>query len=487
MISKLTLKTATFVCLLSAAGCWRSDQVHADGKKDASVGDTRILDGNFADGYSAEGGLSDGGQIVKCAPLDVMQDPAVDCGGGDFFLKNGSECTQVCACIGADCDKGYPTRIACELAAGECVADPCRAMDAAQPINGACPDDDLLPAYWDGNSCQETCGCVGEDCDILFDNLGACESAYRQCSGKTCVTMDAAFINKVSCAGQTLLYLWNGDGCVPGCRRQCHGSECDALYPSLQACQEAYPGCIDPPAASCEPELAAKHNACGDILIAKCSLDSNCGYSWNGLSCEPNFDFVGRWQSEAECKAAHASCESQLCQSTGGKMVAHNHVGQKGAVSAGCCGSINFHLSTSPETPVIKEPLLCYCWGGVFDPIKGCSSEPCAAVDCATLSQKELCEQSSGVYSDDTGLLDSCDCPLGTEIDAIEDWRYGCVKKDLTLAKLGQPCTRFGEGQGLPECGGQGICCASGGLDSSPNVCLLPMCSAEGPMCPIFP
>lgn len=105
------------------------------------------------------------------------------------------------------------------------------------------------------------CACQGEDCDKLFESLGACESKHAACEPKKtfscgnverfafehdqCAAMDAEAVGDDN--GQHcdcfLGYAWNGTECAGLGDCYCSGEDCDKLTESLEACEQAHAAC----------------------------------------------------------------------------------------------------------------------------------------------------------------------------------------------------------------------------------------------------
>jgi len=189
--------------------------------------------------------------------------------GEEYF---GGECG--CGCISdrpAECHDPDDPRVTyvgdspgeCELIDFACAGDeeyfadacgcgclsarePCDAMDA--DMVGGC---EPAPVYWwNGRECvgESGCECVGADCDDVFPSEAACEEAHVSCGGTmACYPMDAHAEGGCEPAP---FWVWNGATCVAevGCR--CVGEDCDSVYSSQRECRrdntECREGC--PPA-----------------------------------------------------------------------------------------------------------------------------------------------------------------------------------------------------------------------------------------------
>ena len=104
------------------------DGGRADAGRDAGTVDGgRLRDGGPGiDG----GGETDGGRPVSCAPADAHSEvcPEILCDGLPTWHWDGERCLPIdCgACIGADCDAGVTSQVACEMAHASCDAALCR-------------------------------------------------------------------------------------------------------------------------------------------------------------------------------------------------------------------------------------------------------------------------------------------------------------------------------------------------------------------------
>lgn len=164
--------------------------------------------------------------------------------------------------------------------------DSCDAMDArALPDPEAGPCDCSLGYAWDGVGCVHLadCFCEGQDCDELFQDREACESAHAECTaeppvttgeplrlscndegrfreeadgpsdGTSCAPMDATGIPdpEAGACDCSLGYAWSGTSCIHLGNCFCEGDDCDKLFRDLEECTAAHP-------SSCpgNPELA---------------------------------------------------------------------------------------------------------------------------------------------------------------------------------------------------------------------------------------
>jgi len=120
---------------------------------------------------------------------------------------------------------------------GDASVSSCAAMDAVWDGTECLRK---LGYTWDGRACTHIeCGCDGADCDALYPTLGACEDARRGCA-TPCRSMDARS-DGTKCAG-IAGYSWNGISCdevVCGCT----GSDCSSIYASESECETAHDGC----------------------------------------------------------------------------------------------------------------------------------------------------------------------------------------------------------------------------------------------------
>ncbi len=102
----------------------------------------------------------------------------------------------------------------------------------------------VVGVKFDGESCvsMSGCSCEGTDCEELYESVEACEEATRECGSDAglCSAQDA--VGEGSCA-QLLGYKFDGDACrsVGGC--ECEGADCGEMYRSRERCERATGDC----------------------------------------------------------------------------------------------------------------------------------------------------------------------------------------------------------------------------------------------------
>ncbi|MBN1609335.1 MAG: hypothetical protein JW940_22080 [Polyangiaceae bacterium] len=334
-----------------------------------------------------------------------------------------------------------PPPVTCDSPAGAGgVHDSCSAMDARavpDPEAGAC--DCSLGYAWDGHQCVHLadCYCKGSDCDRLFSDLDACESAHAECTDEppvstgepqrlscedearfreeadgpademSCVAMDARAVPdpEAGACDCSLGYAWNGNACVHLADCFCEGDDCVGLFRDRDACEEAYVSCISeapPPSEkplrlSCEDEERYVEEADGPADEIACAAmdatdvpdpeagacDCSLGYAWNGNACVHladcfcEGDDCGQlFRDRKACEKAYASCSSEPAPQLSCEdegRFAHLHYG---------CLPMDVRGFTDPEMGSC-DCSLGYAWAGSeCVPLTGCL---CEGTDCDKL------------------------------------------------------------------------------------------------------
>jgi hypothetical protein len=137
--------------------------------------------------------------------------------------------------------------------------------------------------------CNASCGtCVGpgEDC-VAVECAPDCSPQDARSGGRCAAS-----------AG----WAWDGEACREiACR--CEGSDCDAVYPTLEACNAYFSAC---PAVDCTSDDAVGTGGC-DAVLGYAFTVRGC-FAISGCSCvgADSSAVVGR--TEPECSDVHASC-----------------------------------------------------------------------------------------------------------------------------------------------------------------------------------
>jgi hypothetical protein len=228
------------------------------------------------------------------------------------------------------------------------------------------------------------------------------------------------------------------------------------------------------PPSSCSAQ-DAREIACPPAIC-----DGLDGWYWNGDRCFSipcgtceGADCSSRVFSQAECEAAHATCQSTVCRATGGDWL----------FWAQECGHYVCGHSV-PAMCLVGYPV-CDCGPtSVFDPALGCVADPACLTDPPTPTREALCTGSGGSWEGiccDTDCGDfcplacaslACNCGAGK----IFDDARGCIGATRCHERtLGQTCAPDA------RCASGTICCQScGGAGCfGPATCRAPTCSTD--------
>jgi hypothetical protein len=223
--------------------------------------------------------------------------------------------------------------------------------------------------------------------------------------------------------------------------------------------------------ASCAPDDASA-DPCPAFLC-----DGPPSWHWNGDACIAidcgacvGSDCERASRSSADCEAAHATCEPQLCRSSGGSWLWWAE-----ECSPYVCGM------PQPRPCIVGRPV-CDCGANaIFDPELGCVPAECPPPPFDRASQ---CEGSGGVWSPiccDTvcGALCpepctalACNCGPGREF--LTD--RGCVETTRCHERsFGESC------DGQSRCLGGAVCCeeCTGAGCSGTPTCAAPVCDDD--------
>lgn len=227
------------------------------------------------------------------------------------------------------------------------------------------------------------------------------------------------------------------------------------------------------PRGSCDPE-DARAAVCPELLC-----DGLPTWHWNGDSCVPiecgaceGSDCADAPRSQAECEAAHATCEAALCERTGGEWLWW----------AEECG--HYECGVPPPALCLVGMPTCQCGDRQrFDPTLGCVDTECPEVD--PLPPDELCRSTGGTwgnfccnsvcgqYCEAACAAMACHCPGETEVfDSIR----GCVQgHECFERELGERC------HPRARCEAGTICCdrcGGAGCEGEPR-CVVPTCDDD--------
>jgi hypothetical protein len=258
MTTRITFITL-LLCAFAALGCAKINmQSGTDGAThflaecdgDADCGELSCLCGvcsKSCDGDLQCGGLSAGAECLEesSSCTQAEQSCALECSGDedcDGLAANArcetGRCVRPAPPVGGDGGQGGSGGSAGAGGSGDRDAGACAAMDAA-PDGSECLR--TVGFTFDGSECRDIqCGCTGDDCDALFPSLRACEQAYSACVTQRCAQMDARS-NGTLCGG-IAGYSWNGTTCdevLCGCA----GEDCEEIYASNDECLDAHRAC----------------------------------------------------------------------------------------------------------------------------------------------------------------------------------------------------------------------------------------------------
>lgn len=275
------------LCGVCTKACERDDQCSAlsgDAEcasamscDDAASGHcVRSSDAGAGAGGSAGTGGSGGSGPSACAPVDARSN-GDDCLNLLGYTWNGTACDEVqCGCTGSACDALYSTRARCEIEHAEC-APPCSRMDANRTdLDCATP----TGYRWTGVACELlVCGCIGEDCDLLYETQDDCEQAHRECAPLTmCTTSTDCDLVEDRCCGTcgelqpSDLVSIAQEQVPPFYQRICEvGREC-------LTCDSNPEEALKRVAAVCNPSTRWEGGECGKVAIDSlaCTEDVGC-------------------------------------------------------------------------------------------------------------------------------------------------------------------------------------------------------------------
>jgi hypothetical protein len=133
-------------------------------------------------------------QIPSCAPMEAYLAGGM-CDTAWGFKWDGQQCVYLggrCECVGADCDRLFPTQEECLAAHHHCMYQvPCEPMNC---VVGDPDCDGTLGWQWDGAQCAP----IGSGCDAICDyyppfgaqmgypTLEDCQVAHGHCTAQTC-------------------------------------------------------------------------------------------------------------------------------------------------------------------------------------------------------------------------------------------------------------------------------------------------------------
>lgn len=205
--------------------------------------------------------------LTSASDLEAMQtlfDEAVTGGcGSDTGYDHGPD--------EAFCEQGQ-----CSVGENQC-GEFCPGQVVAS--TGECPE--VAGYYFDGERCQGLpCGCVGIDCDEMFDSLESCEAAQRpECLMNgflDCLPVSFDFGDCLALLG----IVWDGTECVgpvSGC-----GAPPGLVFDTVEECAAAHEDC--PPPSEQELGLCTSDLDCTVVPYQHCCGSTkraiNVGYQW---------------------------------------------------------------------------------------------------------------------------------------------------------------------------------------------------------------
>lgn len=278
-----------------------------------------------------------------------------------------------------------------------------------------------------------------------------------------CEAMDARAVGE--CAAIVPGVTWTGNACVAlgsGCG--CEGTDCDAVYDTLEDCVNARFDCYD---HDCSPMEVA------DDMCVDCTGPMFLGAFWSGMEC---FELRGcactgdgchrAFASVPECELVQDTCEAHLCQETGGTWYPSQMCGP--------CG--HYTCGLPPPEDCCDEG--CDCGPGrSFDPATGCFDDDCTPSQNCTATggtwyplEECRCEFFCGEEVLCSDCMEACDCGEFRVFDPDQ----GCL---FDADRCGEPdeealCTgtggRWAEGEGC----GHFTC----GQPNLTDTCVMPGC-----------
>jgi hypothetical protein len=222
--------------------------------------------------------------------------------------------------------------------------------------------------------------------------------------------------------------------------------------------------------ASCEADDATTES-CPDAIC-----DGLPTWHWNGDSCFAidcgactGTDCARGARSEAECVAAHASCEASICHSTGGEWMWW----------AEECD--HYRCGRPQPAPCVVGRPVCNCGPErAFEPGRGCVATGCAE---PLPNRRVLCEGTGGSWEPiccdtvcgdfcpEPCAADACNCGPGREF-----LETGCIETTRCHERLiGETCTE------RTRCPGGSVCCqdcGGAGCFGTPT-CRAPVCDDD--------
>jgi hypothetical protein len=217
-----------------------------------------------------------------------------------------------------------------------------------------------------------------------------------------------------------------------------------------------------------------------EIVCPESGCDGPPSFAWDGTRCVPiacgaceGADCASIETSLDACRAAHATCDAELCRATDGDW-------QFWAEECGhhVCGV------PPPQTCEVGTPV-CDCGATrTFVPGVGCAPDDCPAVD--PLPPEMLCGRTGGAWTD--GICCSTTCGVFCELDCaapgcvcgafeVFDLVRGCVPAtECFVRSEGETCTNE-----RSRCDDGLICCQTcGGAGCEPErTCRAPVCDGD--------
>ncbi len=235
----------------------------------ADGGATAGVDGDGTGGVDEAGisGTEGSAETGVACPADAMM-----CPDGSWVGRTGPDCEF------APCP-------ACKPGDNTTAPDGCNECSCQDDGSWACTER-ACGGSCVGAECGAPCtACPGDEPKCEGDPTGVCDGAGNcvvgdvdiECSDDPCAPQDAT---GVGACEKFLGYVWNGSGCegISGC--SCEGSDCDALHPTLEACQGSVPDCQGPWCGGWNPP-------CPDAANQWCDFPdgSTCGAADESGTC----------------------------------------------------------------------------------------------------------------------------------------------------------------------------------------------------------
>lgn len=314
---------------------------------------------------NADCGLGNQCACGRCISLDLpapaCNPPCQDATHGDWCDDEGATCARP-DCTVATCSAGI-WRIGTGACDGGVCGCPTPPPEGCHYVGCSCDDLVCDPQSCGRSVCAPGTTCCNASCGLCVAPGGGCSEL--ECP-PDCSPMDA--FGYGACA-LTWGYAWNGRDClaVGGC--ECVGSECGALFPSVDTCEAFFSRCERP---------------CGTIAGLVCDPDEWCDYdseAWCGAGdfggiCRPRPTTCSGVVDEV-CGCDTATYTNDCFASLAGTDVAHRGAcgdcDPDDAASIGLCDSVFGYAWTSSGCVVVS----CACEGADCEAIAGSDRASC--------------------------------------------------------------------------------------------------------------